>query len=136
MAKTWQDKLLHSPPAHVSLLDKACGGVAAGGRLFIATPLLIQQQIAAIPHGRTLSVADIRSQLARSHHADSTCPLTTGIFLRIVAEAAWDELNNGSLPGEVTPFWRAIDPESALAGKLRCGRAFIRHMLQLEARHR
>jgi hypothetical protein len=32
----------------------------------------------------------------------------------------------------VTPFWRAIDPDSELAGKLACGREFVRRMRSAE----
>ena len=77
------------------------------------------------------------ADLARVHGADRTCPLTTGIFLRIVAEAAWEELQAGADPGAITPFWRVIAPDSSLARKLACGTDFIAGMrLYEQASHR
>jgi hypothetical protein len=66
----------------------------------------------------------LRQALAASHKAEHTCPVTTGIALRVVAERAYLRMQAGAEP--VTPFWRAIDPDSELAGKLACGREFVR----------
>ena len=63
--------------------------------------------------------------LAKLHGADATCPVSTAIFLRIVAEAAWDEIESGVPVSEVAPFWRVVDPKSPLAKKLRSGGAWI-----------
>ena len=43
-------------------------------------------------------------RLAHWHNADVTCPLVTGIFLRIVAEAAEEERLAGK--SAITPYWR------------------------------
>ncbi|MFM1807658.1 MAG: hypothetical protein RLZZ242_383, partial [Bacteroidota bacterium] len=51
------------------------------------------------------------------------CPMTTSIFLRIVAEYNLEKMARNE--SEVAPFWRAIDPKSDLAKKLSCGPAFI-----------
>jgi len=59
----------------------------------------------------------MRNELARHYGAEATCPLSTGIFLRIVAEAALEELSTKSI-SEITPFWRMIDAKSTLAKKM------------------
>ncbi|MCC5928875.1 MAG: hypothetical protein JJU28_06490 [Cyclobacteriaceae bacterium] len=66
------------------------------------------------------------------HGADYTCPVTTGIFLRIVAEAAYEELQNGKNQEEIIPFWRVIDPKSALAKKLSFGQELLLEMREKE----
>ena len=126
MAKTWRQKLAGAGPAHVEVLDKACWGLPIGARLFIATPVMIQERLEAIPCGQTQAVEALRAELATTHGADGTCPLTTGIFLRIVAEVALEELAEGADIAEVAPFWRVIDPKSPLAKKLSCGPDWIR----------
>lgn len=63
----------------------------------------------------------LRHALAQAQAADATCPVSTAIFLRVVAEAARDEMQAGARAAEVAPFWRVIEPESPLAKKLRCG---------------
>jgi hypothetical protein len=47
------------------------------------------------------------------------------IFVRIVAEAALDEMKEGKPVSKITPFWRVVDPESPAAQKLSCGTKFI-----------
>jgi len=44
-----------------------------------------------------------------------TCPLTTGIFVRIVAEAAEEERRDGKK--QVTPYWRVIRDDGSLNEK-------------------
>lgn len=126
MAKSWQEKYDGGSPPHVSILEKPFGGVLRGGRLFIASPALIDTNVRAVRRGRTQSVAALREKLAAAHKADATCQLTTSIFLRIVAERALEQVADGASLSRVTPFWRVIDPESDLAKKLSCGPAFIR----------
>lgn len=67
--------------------------------------------------------------------AQAACPLTTSIFLRIATEVAWDELPAGADIGTVTPFWRAVDPRSELAGKLRYGPDWIARQRAAEHGH-
>lgn len=126
VAKTWQQKYDNGKDPFVTMLDAPYGGIPVGGRLFIASPTLIDQTIRKVRRGRTQSVAAMRDALAREHHADATCPLTTGIFLRIVAERALDQLRDGAAMSRITPFWRVIEPASPLARKLSCGAQFIR----------
>ena len=75
----------------------------------------------------------MRDDLAMEYGADKTCPVTTGIFLRIVAEVAWEALENGKDAEEVTPFWRIVNPNSKLAAKLSRGSSFIIKQRTLEA---
>lgn len=75
----------------------------------------------------------LRLALAKDRGAEATCPLTTSIFLRIAAEAAWDEMEAGAALANITPFWRVVDPKSDLAKKLRCGPDWIAHQREMEA---
>ena len=105
----------------------------AGSTLFIATPGLIANYIARIPAGECREIRRLRNELARRHEADATCPVTTAIYLRVVAEAAWDDLQDGAAIDSVVPNWRAIDPDSPIARKLRCGPDWIQAMRDAEA---
>lgn len=75
----------------------------------------------------------LRAELVARHGADATCPVSTAIFLRIVAEAALEEIAKGRPPAQVTPFWRVIAPGSSIASKLSCGDEFISIMRSMEA---
>lgn len=122
---TWTDKLRCGKAPEVKRLDKAFAGMPEGSRMFIASPAIIDEYVQAIPEGQTVSVTAMRDELAARHCAEHTCPVTTGIFLRIVAEAAWERHLAGEPLEAITPFWRVIDPDSPLAAKLACGTEFI-----------
>jgi hypothetical protein len=119
--KTWKEKFANAKPAHVTVLEKAFGGAPAGARLAISTPADIAKLLAKTKPGETLTLPDLRAKIATYMKADAACPLTTSIFLRIVAEAALEDLEAGAATDKVTPFWRAIDPNTPLAAKLSCG---------------
>lgn len=123
---SWRRKFEGARPAHVSVLEKPFSGLPAGIRLLIATPALVKQAVDRVPPGERRSPVALRAELAAAAGADATCPLTTGIFLRIVAELALEDLAAGMPVERVTPFWRVIDPDSPLAARLGCGRDFIR----------
>lgn len=130
--KSWRQKFDGAKQPHVVTLESAFAGVPAGARLFIASPRLIADRIATIPFGTTREPSDLRADLARAHDADATCPVSTGIFLRIVAEEALERIAAGMPVAEVTPFWRAIAPGSPLAAKLSCGDDFLRIQRAME----
>lgn len=104
-----------TPPPRVEVLTKAKGPNFPAGRMLISSPLEIAAVVERIPKGRVLAMSDLRTSLAKSHKADYTCPLTTGIFLRIVAEAAEAERPLGK---PVTPYWRVVRDDGSLLEKL------------------
>lgn len=86
------------------------------GRMLIPTPRLIDSLIRRVPRGRLVSVEQIRERLAKDFDADLTCPMTTGIFIRIVAEAAEERRRAGER--EITPYWRVVKRGGRLLEKL------------------
>ena len=96
-------------------------GIRAGALMYIASPRVIADYIASIPRGRTRSIEQMRNDLSRQNEASATCPVTTAIYLRIVAELALDGLNKGQPPAAVTPFWRVVEPGGKIARRLSCG---------------
>jgi hypothetical protein len=128
----WRKKLERSRPPFVSVTDRPMFGIEAGVKMLISSPKEVQEEIAGIPKGKSVSVPQLRERLARKHGAEVTCPLTTGIFLRIVAEAALDEHESGTPLEKVTPFWRAIGPKDKIAKKVRCGPEWIARQREAE----
>ena len=49
---------------------------------------------------------EIRSALAKKHHATIGCPMTTGIFSWVAAHAAEEQRQNGEK--DITPYWRTL----------------------------
>jgi hypothetical protein len=123
--KTWIEKLNTTKPSQTKRIDFSFADIPAGAMMFISTPKIIDEYIRHIPKGKAVSVKTLRNDLAIENGAEYTCPLTTGIFLRVVAEANYEKyLQSNSLAG-ITPFWRVIEPNSILAKKLSFGTKFI-----------
>jgi hypothetical protein len=133
--KTWADKLNARTEAKIEVLPKAFGGMPTGARMLISTPAAVRDYMAAQPKGCAGTIATMRLEMAKAARADGTCPLTGSIFARIAAEAALEEMTARNLkPAQITPFWRVIEPKSALAKKLTCGPEFIEEMRAAEAK--
>jgi hypothetical protein len=128
MAKSWQQKLQPNIQPKRLVLEKPFAGIPQGATLFVATPMLVKQFIDTIPYGRSIEPTEMRKRFACAYESDAMCPVSTGIFLRIAAEAAWEEIQQGKKVNQVTPFWRIIDVHSPLAKKLTCGSSFIQQM--------
>ena len=130
--KSWLDKLKENKEPKIKRIDIDFADIPAGSNMFIATPKLIDQYINEIGVGKRIDLKTMRKDLAIEHNADYTCPVTTGIFLRIVAEANYEKLQQGIHLQEITPFWRVIEPNSALAKKLTFGQDFLLEQIEKE----
>jgi hypothetical protein len=75
-------------------------------------------------------VNQLRNRLAGEHHADVTCPLTTGIFIRIASEAAEEDRRAGK--SRVTPYGRVLREGGRLNEKFPGGIAAQAAKLKLE----
>lgn len=122
----WVAKRDGCRPADVSVLGISFAGHQPGEKMLISSPVDVHRQLRKIRKGRNLTPAQFRERLAAAATADFTCPLTAGIFLRIAAEAAWQEHENGAAIEDIAPFWRVVDSSHPLAKKLACGVEFIR----------
>ena len=122
--KSWKEKLNVDRSFVVKRLDKNFSDMKVGENMLIATPKIIDEYIKQIPKGININIKTLRNDLALTYNADTTCPVTTGIFLRIVSEAAFEDFLNGEK--NITPFWRVVDHESKTATKLACGINFIK----------
>jgi alkylated DNA nucleotide flippase Atl1 len=100
----------------VKLLTHAKSAAFPAGRMLIASPLAIQEIVAKVPEGQVLRFGTLRSALAKRYGADYTCPITTGIFLRIAADAAEEERVDGNT--RAMPWWRVVRDDGKLFEKL------------------
>lgn len=116
--KSWTEKLQASRPPEIKPAPKAFADLREGDRMLISSPAQIDAFIRSIPPGQSLDMPGLRRALARANGADAACPLTTGIFLRIVAEAANEAYAQGAPPSGVTPVWRVIGPKAPVLKKL------------------
>lgn len=105
--KTWREKLERDLERRI--ID------TPDGKMLVSRPLDVDAVMREIPHGKLVTIGQIRTRLAKDFHSDYTCPLTTGIFIRIAAEAAEEDLAKGVK--QITPYWRAIRNDGGLNEK-------------------
>jgi hypothetical protein len=130
--KTWKDKMATKPPHHV-VLEKDFAGVKSGSKLHISSPKEIADELRKIQPGQTVSLQLFRQRIAQAQACDATCPVSTSIFLRIVAEFAWEEHNERNVPlADLPPFWRVVEPGTPLSKKLSFDQAWIGLQRELE----
>jgi hypothetical protein len=128
----WRKRFKAAKGPHVVMLHTDFAGVKAGNAMLISSPGEIANYVARIPHGETRTIERLRNELARKAGATAMCPVTTAIYLRVVAEVALQDLAEGRRLDEVVPFWRVVLPDSKVAGKLSCGRDHVAHLIALD----
>lgn len=115
--KTWRQKLENPVPG----LPKVCEvpdkwvKTMGGRQILVPTPMMVDDYVRTVPQRRLVTVGQIRRHLAGPFHADSTCPLTTGIFLRIISETAEEDRQAGKKT--ITPYWRVVKDDGSLNPK-------------------
>src|SRR5579872_6275266 len=84
---SWKEKLEKEQDVKVVDVPPKMVKTVGKGTMVIATPKIIYKLISKIPKGKITTVNLIREKLARLYETDTACPITTGIFLWIVANA-------------------------------------------------
>lgn len=107
--KTWREKL------EAKGVPKVVDDPEGRGKMLVPSPLDIDALVRKVKEGKLITDKQIREHLANKFKVDLTCPMTTGIFLRILAEAAEEGLRAGAQ--HVTPYWRVVKPDGGLMGK-------------------
>lgn len=107
MEKKQEPKIVEIPPKMVKRYGT--------GKMLIPRPLDVDALIRKVEKGKLVTQAQIRERLAKDFSVDVTCPITTGIFVRIAAEAAEEDLREGKK--QVTPYWRVMKKGGSLNPK-------------------
>jgi len=105
--KSWWEKL--ADDKGLPKVAPVCGNMAkrwGTGVMVIPAPREVDEIMRQVPHGRLITINEIRSALAIKHKADFGCPLTTGIFAWIAAHAAEEAIVEGKK--RITPYWRTL----------------------------
>jgi len=132
MPKSWTEKLNVNKDPKVIRMEESFSDIPADSLMLVATPALVDDYIRKIPKGKIVDMKTLRKDLAADFHADNSCPLSTAIFVRIAAEAAFEQFISGKKPEEITPFWRVIQPGSKMASKLTFGEDFLKKQINAE----
>ncbi len=111
---TWREKLEKPQEPQIKPAPKQWAE-KLGEKMLIPTPMLVDESVRLVPKKKLITLGRIRSYLANQFKADFTCPLTTGIFLRIAAETAEEDRAKGKK--RITPYWRVLKDDGTLNPK-------------------
>ena len=104
--------------------------VWGSGTIVIPAPREVDELMRRVPSGRITTINDIRSCLAKRHKATIACPITTGIFVSIAAQAAEENATEGKK--RATPYWRTLKSRGELNEKYPGGIERQRQRLESE----
>jgi hypothetical protein len=100
------------------------------GRFVIPAPREVAALMKQVPRGRLVTINELRAALARKHKTDFACPITTGIFSWIAANAAAEDEAEGKK--RFTPFWRTLKTGGEINPKYPGGTDGIARRLRAE----
>jgi alkylated DNA nucleotide flippase Atl1 len=105
--KSWIEKLNDSKnlPKVVKIEGKMSKRWGTG-TCAIPAPVQVDKIMKKIPKGKVITINDIRAIIAKKHKATIGCPITTGIFAWISANAAEEMRSQGKK--DITPYWRTL----------------------------
>ena len=105
--KSWSEKLKDSKS--LPKVEKITGKMSrrwGTGTVVIPAPMEVHEMMRRVPEGKLVTINEIRAALARKHKATIGCPITTGIFAWVAANAAEERRQKGER--EITPYWRTL----------------------------
>ena len=133
--KTWRMKLEQQHPNHGKIVripakvPKSWGN----GTMLIPRPRDVDALMRKVRKGKLVTPSVLRARLAKTAGADMACPLTTGIFINIAANAAEEDRRAGKK--RITPYWRTIKDDGKLNDKFPGGAKAQAAKLRAEGFH-
>ena len=85
------------------------------GRFVLPPPLEVNALMKRVPKGKLTTINEIRRKLAKKYKTTTACPIVTGIFAWISANAAEEDIKDGRK--KVTPYWRTIKSDGKINEK-------------------
>jgi len=105
--KSWSEKLEDSKGLpKVERITAKMSRRWGTGTVVIPAPMEVDEMMRSVPEGKLITINEIRAALARKHKATIGCPITTGIFAWVAANAAEERRKEGER--ENTPYWRTL----------------------------
>jgi len=107
LKKSWREKLADDKggPRVVEITGKMSTRWGTG-TVVIPAPREVDEIMKSVPKGKLITINHIRARLAKKHGASIGCPITTGIFAWVAANAADEDAAEGKQ--DITPYWRTL----------------------------
>jgi hypothetical protein len=129
--KSWREKLADSKGLpKTGKIEGKMSKRWGTGTIVIPAPAEVDEIMRKVPKGKLTTISEIRSALARKHRVDVGCPITTGIFAWIAANAAHEAAEQGAK--RITPYWRTLKTGGELNPKYPGGVPGITKLLAAE----
>ena len=130
--KSWREKLADSKDLpRVQAIPDRMKARWGGGTLVIPAPKEVDEMMRRVPKGKVTTINQIRAAIAKKHGATIGCPMTTGIFAWISANAS-EEVAVAKPNSRVTPYWRTLKTGRLLNEKYPGGVARQKQRLKAE----
>jgi len=105
--KSWTEKLADNKGLpRVEKISEKMSKRWGSGTVVIPAPMEVDAMMRKVPWGKLVTINEIREALAKKHNATICCPMTTGIFAWIAANAAEEQRQEGKK--DITPYWRTL----------------------------
>jgi alkylated DNA nucleotide flippase Atl1 len=129
--KSWSEKLRDSKdlPSVEKITEKMSKRWGTG-TVVIPAPMEVDEMMRRVPEGKLITINEIRSALAKKHKATIGCPMTTGIFAWIAANAAEEQSQRGEK--DITPYWRTLKTGGVINPKYPGGAERQKELLEKE----
>ena len=129
--KSWCEKLEDSKDLpRVEAITEKMSKRWGRGTVVIPAPIEVDGMMRKVPKGKLTTINEIRSALAKKHKATIGCPITTGIFAWIAANAAEERKQKGGK--DTTPYWRTLKTGGELNEKYPGGVETQKKLLERE----
>jgi hypothetical protein len=122
---SWAERLAASDGVDIRPVPEGRRGMTPGKLMLYPSAHMVYDAIRAVPEGQTITSKELRTSLADRYDVEYTCPVTTTMMLRIVAEAANEARQNGVGRDEIAPVWRVLDGKASALRKLTFDPAWI-----------
>ncbi|HRU81776.1 MAG TPA: MGMT family protein [Candidatus Methanomethylicus sp.] len=130
--KTWTEKLNDSKDLpKVVKIDGKMTKRWGEGTVVIPAPIEVNELMSMVPKGKVTTINEIRRALAKKHGATIGCPITTGIFAWVAANAAEEVKQKGASEG--IPYWRTLKSGGIINEKYPGGAESQKRLLEAEA---
>ena len=127
----WQEKFNKEKKEKIKKLTFNFADIKKGQKMLVSSPKSISKYIKKFPLEKKDCNTNERC-IGKKRKADKTCPVSTGIFLRIAIEASLEEQKKEKLKKPNLPFWRIIDENTPILKKLSISKTMLRKYYKSE----
>jgi hypothetical protein len=129
--KTWAEKLRDNKGLpKVGAVEGKMSKRWGTGTMVVPAPIEVKELMDQVPKGKLTSITELRAALAKKHKTNIACPIATGIFAWIAANAAEEAAAAGAK--RITPYWRTLKTGGELNPKYPGGLKELRKKLEAE----